>query len=151
MVQLHHPDTQTELARLGAQLLVVSFAPVEELTAWVPFFQTHYLDKFFKERGRRCPDEVFARTRFVSDAELGAYRAYGLGRHTLWKAYGPKIVWRYLHFMAQGKPLRMPNGDTLQKGGDFVINREGRLTLSHIGRDQSARPEVATILTALNS
>lgn len=150
MVQLHHPDIQNEFARQDAQLLVISFAPLQELIEWVPFFQEHFVEKYFQEQKLARPDNFFARTRFVSDPQLAAYHAYGLGRHSMLKAYGAKIVWRYLHFIAQGKPLRMPNGDTLQKGGDFVANREGRITLSHIGRDQSERPEIAEVLAALS-
>jgi hypothetical protein len=150
VVQLHHPDSQTELAKRDGPLLVLSFAPLQELTDWVSFFQKHFLEKYFKEQRLEPPDDFFTRTRFLSDSELRAYHAYGLGRHAVWKAYGPKIVWQYLHFIAQGKPLRMPNADTLQKGGDFVVNREGRLTLSHIGIDQSDRPKVIDILAALN-
>jgi hypothetical protein len=45
----------------------------------------------------------------------------------------------------------MPNGDTLQKGGDFVVNRRGQVTLSHIGRDQSDRPKITDVLAALKT
>ena len=148
-MQLHHPEVQTEFAKQDARLLVVSFAPVKELSDWLPFFQKHYVEKYFNVQQLEQPDELFIRTRFVADPELQAYHAYGMDRHTMWQVYGWNIVRRYLHFIRQGKPLRMPNGDTLQKGGDFVINRAGRLTLSHIGRDQSERPEVAAVLAAL--
>lgn len=149
MVQLHHPDIQAGFAKQDAQLLVVSFAPLPQLIDWVPFFQKQFVEKYFTEHQLERPDDFFSRTRFVSDPELVAYHAYGLGRHSMLKAYGPKIVWQYLHFIAQGKPLRMPNGDTLQKGGDFVVNRQGQITLSHIGRDQSDRPKIADVLAAL--
>lgn len=149
MVQLHHPDVQSEFAKRDAQLLVISFAPLQELIEWLPFFQKYFVEKYFKEQKLERPDNIFARTRFVSDPQLQAYHAYGLGRHSMWRAYGLNIVWRYLHFIAQGKPLRMPNGDTLQKGGDFVVNGEGRISLSHVGRDQSDRPKVADVLAAL--
>lgn len=151
MVQLHHPQVQSELAARQAQLLVVSFAPLQRLIDWQPFFQKHFVERYFREQGLARPDNFFARTRFVSDPQLAAYQAYGLGRHSRWKAYGPKIVRRYLRFIAQGKPLRMPHGDTLQKGGDFVVNRQGLITLSHIGLDQSERPQISEVLAALGS
>ena len=150
MVQLHHPHIQSEFAKQQAELLVISFAPLERLIDWQPFFQKVFLERYFKEQNLDRPDNFFPRTRFVSDPELRGYHAYGLGRHSMLKAYGPKIVWQYLHFIAQGKPLRLPHGDTLQKGGDFVVNRHGLITLSHIGRDQSERPEMADVLAALN-
>ncbi|MBI3652758.1 MAG: hypothetical protein HY231_17180 [Acidobacteria bacterium] len=148
-MQLHHPNVQNQLAKQEAHLLVVSFAPVQELQDWLPFFQKYYVEKFFREQKLEQPTAVLARTRFVADPELQSYHAYGLGRHSTRQAYGWKIVRRFLRLLWQGKPLRRPNGDTLQKGGDFVINRQGRLTLSHIGRDQSERPTVAEVLAAL--
>jgi hypothetical protein len=150
VVQLHHPHIQSELAKQQAELLVISFAPLERLIDWQPFFQKYFLERYFREQNLEPPDNFFARTRFVSDPQLAAYHAYGLGRHSRLKAYGPKIVWQYLHFITQGKPLRLPHGDTLQKGGDFVVNRQGLITLSHIGRDQSERPEMSDVLAALS-
>lgn len=148
-MQLHRPDIQEQLEAADARLLVVSFATLEEFTDWVPFFRKHYVERAFREHGWRRPPDFFARTRFLADPQLAVYHAYGMGRHSPLRAYGAKIAWRYLRFIAQGKPLRLPHQDTLQKGGDFVINREKRLTLSHIGRDQSDRPSLAEILAAL--
>jgi hypothetical protein len=48
----------------------------------------------------------------------------------------------------QGKPIRLRD-DALQRGGNFVVGRDGHLTLAHTGRDQSDRPEPAEILAAL--
>ena len=148
-MQLHLPEIQNQFADLAAQIIVVSFAPIEELTDWVPYFRKYFLERYFRKRQLEQPTGFFRRTRFLSDQGLKVYQAYGLGRFSTWKAYGPKIIRQYVGFMLQGKPLRMPNGDTLQKGGDFVVNREGRLTLSHVGSDQSERPAVAEILRAL--
>jgi hypothetical protein len=150
-MQLHRPGPQREIAALGAQLLVVSFAPLAEVTEWVTFFRTHYVGRYYKEHDLELPEGIFQHTRFLADPERRTYHAYGLGRHSIWKAYGPKIVWIYLKFIANRRPLRMPGADTLQKGGDFVVNREMRLTLAHIGRDQSDRPECEAILAALRA
>lgn len=150
-MQLHLPEIQYQFAALNAQLLVVSFAPIKELRGWVPYFRHYFLERYFKENSLERPPEFFERSRFLSDKQLDVYHAYGLGRFSPWRAYGPKIIRQYMKFIAQGKPLRMPGGDTLQKGGDFVVNREGRLTLSHFGNDQSERPAVADIIQALGS
>jgi hypothetical protein len=148
-VQLHLPEIQHQFAATNAQLFVVSFAPIEELRQWLPFFRKSFLERYFKEHKLDLPSAFFTRTRFLSDTGLQAYHAYGLGRFSPWRAYGPKIIRQYMRFIFQGKPLRIPNGDTLQKGGDFVVNHEGRITLSHIGTDQSERPIVSDILAAL--
>lgn len=148
-MQLHRPDIQSQIAALDAQILVVSFAPLAELSDWVPFFRRHFVERYYKENHLNPPKTVFARTRFLADPKLEVYHAYGMGRHSPWTAYGPKIAWRYLRFIAQGKPLRLPKQDTLQKGGDFVVGRDSRLTLAHVGGDQSDRPSVEDILVAL--
>ena len=150
-MQLHRPDPQHQLDALDAQILVISFAPLAELTDWVEFFRQQYVGRDYRERGLEVPEEVFRRTRFLADPELAAYHAYGLGRHSAWKAYGPKIIWRYLHFIANRRPLRMTREDTLQKGGDFVVGRDGRVKLAHVGHDQSERPRIENLLAALRA
>jgi hypothetical protein len=148
-VQLHLPEIQDKFAALESQIFVVSFAPIERLREWVPYFRQSFLEQYFKKHQLEKPTDFFSRTRFLSNQQLDVYHAYGLDRFSPWRAYGPKIIRRYMKLIVQGKPLRMPDGDTLQKGGDFVVNRDRRLTLSHIGTDQSERPAISDILTAL--
>ncbi len=77
------------------------------------------------------------------------YRTYGLGRHSVREVYGFKFLLQYALWAAQGKPIRNNLQDKLQRGGNFVVGRDGRLTLSYIGRDQSDRPRTEQILAAL--
>lgn len=138
-MQLHRPDVLEHLSARGASLLVVSFAPLERLRDWLPYFRETF----------RLGEGSLSRTRFLSDPDRKAYRAYGLGRHSILQAYGPKIVWQYLRWASQGKPIGRSGQDTLQRGGDFVVGTDGRLKLSHAGRDQSDRPAISLILEAL--
>lgn len=148
-MQLHQPDRLDAIAGIDARLIVVSFAPLDEFREWVPYFRKTFLERFYKDNRLEMRHDIFARTRFVADPNLEAYHAYGLGRLSPWAAYGPKIVWRYLQFISQGKPLQIPKQSTLQRGGDFVIGRDGRITLSLIGKDQSERPSINDILASL--
>ena len=148
-MQLHRPDPQRQIAAMDARVLVVSFAPLTALTEWVPFFRQQYVGRYYKEQGLEVPEGIFQNTRFLADPERNVYHTYGLGRHSVWEAYGPKIIGIYLKFIANRRPLRMPGADTLQRGGDFVVNRDMRLTLAHVGRDQSERPACEEILAAL--
>lgn len=150
-MQLHQPSALDEIARLNAGLLVVSFAGLNELREWVPYFRQYFLEPYYKERDLGLPEGVFSRTRFVSDPQLSAYHAYGMGRNSVLRVYGLRIVWQYFRWGLQRKPLRMPGGDTLQRGGDFVVNARRRLTLAHLGRDQTERPTVADVLAALRT
>ncbi|HSE97461.1 MAG TPA: AhpC/TSA family protein [Blastocatellia bacterium] len=146
-MQLHRPQSLERFRAKGARLLVVTFAPLEELKEWVPYFRRTFLEH--DQNGTGVTGEIFSHTKFLADPELSAYHAYGLGRHSVFEAYGPRIVRQYLRWIIEGRPLRMTRQDTLQRGGDFVVGRDGRLTLSHVGRDQAERPRISKILDAL--
>lgn len=148
-MQLHRPEVLTELTALEAHLLVISFAPLEHLRLWVPHFQENFLEPWYAEHAQPWPADLFARTRFLTDPNLAAYHAYGLGRNSVVKVYGPGILWQYVRWGIQGKPIHKPTEDPLQRGGDFVVDRAGQLTLAHLGRDQADRPPIADILGAL--
>jgi len=150
-VQLHQPTFLRELAALDAQLLVLSFAEMERLRHWVPYFRRRFLEPAYAQHGLTPPGfpaDTFERTRFLADPSRAVYHAYGLGRNVVWRVYGPGILWQYLKWGLQGKPIGVRD-DTLQRGGNFVVGRDGRLTLAHTGRDQADRPSPATILAAL--
>ena len=149
-MQLHQPAVLTRLDALDARLVVFSFAPLERLRAWLPHFQQNFLTPSYEESGMKVADP-FARTAFVADSSLTIYRAYGLGRNSRREVYGLKILRQYARWAAEGKPVKPPPEDPLQRGGDFVVGRDGRLTLSHTGRNQAERPSVAQILRALSS
>jgi hypothetical protein len=136
---------------LDARILVVSFASLEKTAEWIPFLRSEFLEKQYRREGISPAENLFARTTFAADPELTAYQAFGLGRHSVLEAYGPRIVWQYLRWIAQGKPLKMTRQDTLQRGGDFVIGRNGLITLSRVGRDQAERPTIPQILAALDA
>ena len=117
-----------------AYLLVFSFADQERVRDWIRFLNRQFLEPAYAPRGLTPPEDVFARTRFLADPSRTVYRAYGLGRNSVWRVYGPRILWQYVKWGMQGKPIRL-NGDALQRGGNFVVGRDGRLTLAHTGRD----------------
>ena len=148
-MQLHLPPVLEKLAALEAQVLVVSFATLPHLQKWQPYFENDFLKAYYEEHNLTRPDQPFARTRFVADPERKVYKAYGLGRNSVFKVYGPAILGQYARWAIQGKPIKKPTEDVLQRGGDFVIGRDSCLSLAYVGRDQSDRPPIATILTAL--
>jgi hypothetical protein len=148
-VQLHQPEILEKTAALDGRWLIISFAPLSYLQRWVPHFQANFLEPYAEERGIKLPPDPFALSRFAADPNLEVYRTYGLGRNSILKSYGPQILGQYVRWAAEGKPIRMPAQDTLQRGGNFVIGRNGRLTLAHTGRDQSDRPSLDALLAAM--
>jgi hypothetical protein len=149
-VQLHQPTVLEALAALDAQLLVISFAELSRLGHWVPYFVRSFLAPDYEKRGLTLPADPFARTRFLADPTRVVYHAYGLGRNSVLRVYGPRILWHYGRAWMQGRPPSV-QADPLQRGGNFVVGRDGTLTLSHTGRDQADRPSPDAILAALRA
>jgi hypothetical protein len=84
----------------------------------------------------------------LADPERRVYRAYGLGRGPWWRMYGPRVLWGYLRRIPRGARVHL-HGDTLQRGGDFVIAPDGSVLLAHVGRDPFDRPPVDALLGAV--
>ncbi len=83
------------------------------------------------------------------DRDRSAYRAWGRGRAPVLRIWGDARVWlRYAAEIAHGARLRRPGADTLQLGGDFVIDPAATLVYSR-PQQQDDRPPVAELLRAL--
>ena len=149
-MQLHQPVVLEKLAGLEARLVVISFAPLPDLQSWVGHFLSNFLEPAYQEQQLSLPLNPFELTCFASDAPLQAYRAYGLGRNLPEEVYSLKILRQYARWRKQGKPVQEPAEDPLRRGGNFVVAKDGRLSLCHTGRDQAERPAVETILAALS-
>jgi hypothetical protein len=122
-----------EFAARGCSVLVVVQAKPETVT--------HYLS-------RRSYGVAFA-----SDPDRVVYRAFGLERTPVWKFFLPHVVLGYLVGMLRGYAPWPPyrEEDVLQLGGDFVLDRSGRIVLAHRSRVPTDRPSVKTLLAALPS
>jgi len=118
---------------LDGEVLVVSFTPPAKVAAYLA----------------RCPLPFPA----VSDPDLAAYRAFGIGR-TSWKSMlKPVVLWRFLKMMVRGWLPRKPGADEdlLQLGGDFVLDRQRRVVYAHPSRDPTDRPTNAELLDAVRA
>jgi len=87
----------------------------------------------------------------VVDTDRAAYRAFGLGRGSVRRVWGAKAGRRYLEIVgADGfAGLARPVEDTLQLGGDFVIDPEGKLVYGFWGEGPDDRPSVEELLAAV--
>jgi len=135
LVQLHRFLYEQ---RIVAPVLAMSFAPAERLARWVSLV----LDA-------EMPREWRAHTRFIPDPSLRIYHAYGLGRNSWLRVYGPRILLYYALRWLGGHGIPRVSEDPLQRGGDFVVDAQGRIALSHVGVDQADRPPVQRIAAAL--
>ena len=85
------------------------------------------------------------------DEDRRAYAAFDLGRGSVIKVWGPKSWMAYGRLLRQGRHLQRPTEDTLQLGGDFVIDRDGRIAYAYRSEDPDDRPPVDTLLTAVRA
>ena len=85
----------------------------------------------------------------LADEERAAYRAYGLGRGQRWRVWGP-ATWRaYLRLLRRGRRIRRPMEDTLQLGGDFVVDADGRIAYAYRSKGPADRPPVDALVATI--
>lgn len=109
--------------------------------ALIVFSATEYLAAY--EHGRLAPIPILV------DSTRAVYRDYGLGRGSIWKVWGPKMWWSYGRRVAHGETVRRPTEDTLQLGGDFVVDRNGTIVFAFRSEDPEDRPSVDALLSAV--
>ena len=85
-----------------------------------------------------------------ADPERAVYDALGFGRGSVSRVWlHPRVWMRYARLLAGGARLRAAEGDTLQLGGDAVIDAEGRLAWIHRSTGPEDRPPVTRVRRAL--
>ncbi len=122
-----------EIQRLGGEVLAVSFTGPERLRSHL---QIHPLP---------CP--------VAGDATFKAYHQFELGRTTWLAMLRPVVIFRFVRKILHGwLPEKHPPGeDLLQLGGDFVIDRQGRLAFVYRSAHPMDRPSAGAILEAVRS
>ena len=87
----------------------------------------------------------------LADETRAVYHAYGLQRGSWWRVWGLNSARAYSRLLRQGRRLERPTGDTLQLGGDFVVDRDGRLAYAYRSTGPDDRPSVDDLLDAVRS
>lgn len=85
----------------------------------------------------------------LADESRATYRAYGLGRGRWWRVWGPATVRAYARLMRTEARVERPQEDTGQLGGDFVVDRQGRLAYAYRSTGPSDRPPVDDLVAAV--
>ncbi|MDH4176773.1 MAG: redoxin domain-containing protein [Thermoleophilia bacterium] len=85
------------------------------------------------------------------DRERHTYRGWGLRRSSAAGVWlDPRVWWRYAMLAGRGERLRLLGSDTLQLGGDFVVDRDGRIAWARPQR-RDDRPPVAELVAAIEA
>ncbi|MBJ7597043.1 peroxiredoxin-like family protein [Candidatus Nephthysia bennettiae] len=111
-----------------AEVAVIAFAAPERVAAY--------------QRERLAPLAVLV------DERRAVYHAYGLGRASVRRVWGPRTWWAYGRLIARGRRPQRATEDTLQLGGDFVVGPDGRLVFVFRSADPADRPPVADLIAA---
>ena len=83
------------------------------------------------------------------DPARQAYEAWGMDRSSVAGIWLDPRVWlRYARLLAGGQPLLRPGGDTLQLGGDFVVDPAGIVTYAR-PQTRDDRPAVSALVDEL--
>jgi hypothetical protein len=120
----------SERERLRVRVVVVSFAAPAALAA--------YRDRF-----------GLAGAVLLSDPERAAYAAFGFGRAGRLRVWADPRVWaRYAALLARGRRPERPEQDTLQLGGDVLVDSDGIVRWVHRSAGPEDRPALARLRAA---
>lgn len=87
----------------------------------------------------------------LADETRAGYRAYGLGRGPWWRIWGLRTLRAYGRLLRSGARLSRPTEDTLQLGGDFVVDSRGVLTYTYRSKYPDDRPSIDELIAAVHS
>jgi hypothetical protein len=87
----------------------------------------------------------------LADETLAVYRAYGLGRGPWWRIWSFRTLRAYGRLLRSGARLSRPTEDTLQLGGDFVVDSHGVLAYAYRSRRPDDRPSIDELIAAVRS
>lgn len=111
---------------LGLRVVVVSFAPPELLRLY--------------ER------ELALGVEYMCDAERAAYDAFGFGRASFARVWLDPRVWSsYAKLILRGRRPRPAQQDTLQLGGDVLVDAGGRIAWVYRSEGPEDRPSLAEV------
>jgi len=115
---------------LGGRVVVVTFAPPALLAAF--------------EREMGLPFPVYG------DPDRAAYEAFGLNRASVARVWLDPRVWRsYAKLLSRGRRMHRVREDSLQLGGDVVLDADGRVRWTYRSRGPEDRPSVDELIAAL--
>jgi peroxiredoxin len=83
------------------------------------------------------------------DEERTSYRAYGFGRGSVRRVWGLRTWLAYARLLRAGRRFQRPTEDTLQLGGDVVVDRDGRVSYLFRSSDPDDRPSVDELVDAV--
>ena len=89
------------------------------------------------------------RIELYGDPERAVYRAFGFGRGSVARVWlHPRVLASYLRLLKAGRRTGRATQDTLQLGGDAVIDAAGRVRWVYRSAGPDDRPSVDALVAA---
>lgn len=82
----------------------------------------------------------------VVDRTRELYDYYGMNRAGFWDLWGVASLKAYVLEILKGNMPKRAHDDVHQRGGDVLIDPEGKVRLHHIGKGPGDRPEIEDVL-----
>ena len=123
-------------AQINADVVVITFAKPELLRG------------FQRKMDRRTARPIPA----YGDPERTLYEAFGFDRPGFARVWlDPRVLRRYAGLLLRGRRPQASEQDTLQLGGDVVVDREGRVAWVYRSEGPEDRPTVEAIAGAVRA
>jgi len=84
------------------------------------------------------------------DLEKRLYHYYGMERAGVLDVWGLRTLKSYFRLLLQGKKLLKSHGDVYQRGGDVLIDPDGKIRFHHISIGPSDRPPLDTVFDVVD-
>lgn len=113
--------------------------------ALITFSDPDHLEPYLQRQGLAFP--------VLSDPDRTTYQAFGIGRGTVLRVWGWRMARRYVEIYREHgfqRPERATE-DTLQLGGNFIINPEGTLIYGYWGEGPDDRPAIESLIAAIET
>jgi peroxiredoxin len=87
----------------------------------------------------------------LADETRAVYHSYGLVRGPWWRIWSWRTLRAIVRLRRAGHRIHRPTEDTRQLGGDFVIDRGGRVAYAYRSRRPDDRPAVDDLVAAVGA
>jgi peroxiredoxin len=126
-------ERKDEVEQIGAQVLLVTFAEPSLLEK-----------KMMHDLQNPFPPLI--------DPSKETYRRWGMGKTNAFGAVlSPELNVRYLNLLIKGERFLGLAPDMLQLGGDFVVDRRGRISFAHVMTNNGDRADVSRLVDQLRT
>ena len=94
-------------------------------------------------------EETGAPFTLLVDPDRSVYRSYGL-EASFWRTWSPRTLWYYARNWGRRPGWQGSGEDLNQLGGDFIVDRAGKLCFVHRSHDPVDRPSVDDLFAAID-